>query len=473
MSSACGGVPPDWSLTLDPTVRRADHGHLLIGGTPLRILRLSGAGASWLEAVVGGGQVGASPAAQRLARTLIDGGLAHPKCVGGGPHVDDVAVVIPVRDDAAGLARTLASVGPAGAVVVVDDGSAQPVAAGCRTIRRATAQGPAAARETGWRSTDSAFIAFVDADVELEEGWLARLLPHFGDKTVGAVAPRVQASVGDAPTWLAAYEARRSPFDRGALRGPVRPGARVSYVPTTALVVRRKALAAVGGFDTDLRVGEDVDLVWRLHEAGWRVRYEPAVHTWHPTRPRLGAWVRQRVRYGMSAAPLALRHGGAVAPLGISGWSAWTWLAVLFGRPIAAAAVGAGTTAALAPKLRTMEHPVREAVQLAGKGNLWAGVAVADALRRPWWPFAVAVGLRSRRARPALVAAAVVPPLLDRHAGTATLAPGRFWALRLLDDVAYGTGVWLGCLRHRSGRALLPRFSGPVPPPRTVDGPSR
>ena len=50
---------------------------------------------------------------------------------------------------------------------------------------------------------------------------------------------------------------------------------RVAYVPTAALLVRRAALG--DGFDESLRNGEDVDLVWRLIEAGWRVRYEPAV----------------------------------------------------------------------------------------------------------------------------------------------------------------------------------------------------
>ena len=46
-------------------------------------------------------------------------------------------------------------------------------------------------------------------------------------------------------------------------------------MPTAALVVRRAVLE--DGLDTALRYGEDVDLVWRLHDAGWRVRYDPAV----------------------------------------------------------------------------------------------------------------------------------------------------------------------------------------------------
>src|SRR3546814_9526624 len=40
------------------------------------------------------------------------------------------------------------------------------------------------------------------------------------------------------------------------------------------------------GFAEDLRVGEDVDLVWRLVAAENRVRYEPAVTAGHDVRGR-------------------------------------------------------------------------------------------------------------------------------------------------------------------------------------------
>src|SRR5213078_1049870 len=156
---------------------------------------------------------------------------------------------------------------------------------------------------------------------------------------------------------------------------------------------RREALCEVDGFDEALRYGEDVDLVWRLAGAGWRVQYVPQVVATHPSRASLPAWAEQRIRYGSSAAPLTRRHPGAVAPLRISGWSALAWSAVVAGRPLVGAGLAATTTAALVPKLRGLEHPVRESLQLAGKGNVWAGRAMAEAIRRPWWPLALLVGI--------------------------------------------------------------------------------
>jgi mycofactocin system glycosyltransferase len=471
-------IPRDWSIRMDPSARRTDGGKVLIGGSPLRILRLSAAGARWLDAVVAGDPLPASPPSRRLAGRLIDAGLALPR----PSHTDsisrdDVALVVPVRDAPKGLARTLASVGHVGECVVIDDGSrhaaaVRSAAPRATVLRHPRPLGPAAARQRGWRATTKPIVAFVDADVEAGDDWLAPLLDHFGDPAVGAVAPRILTSGGTTSQLLARYEAARSPLDLGPLAGPVRPGSRVPYVPTATLVVRRTALESINGFDPQLQVGEDVDLVWRLHARGWRVRYEASVALCHPARPDLGAWVRQRVRYGTSAAPLGRRHDGAVAPLDTSGWSTLAWALFLFGRPVLAASVGATTTAALVPKLRLLEHPVVEAVRLAGLGNLNAGRAMGDALRRSWWPLAFLLAVCARRTRRALLAAVIVPPLLEWHERRPDLDPLRFTLLRVVDDFAYGAGVWVGCARERSFRSLLPSFSGPLEAPQPDGDPA-
>jgi mycofactocin system glycosyltransferase len=460
-----------WRLTLDPSARRTDGGRTLIGGSPLRVLLLSARGGRWLDAVAEGGSVPPGPTSVRLARRLVDGGLANPvPPAAGGPAHDAVALVVPVKDDAEGLARTLASAGAFGTVVVVDDGSADPDAvaraAGARAVvlRHPHSLGPAAARETGWRATSTPFVAFLDANVEARADWLDRVLPHFADATVAVVAPRVQSSPGRAPRWLAGYEDVRSSLDFGPAPAAIRPGSRVPYVPTAAVVIRRGPLESIGGFDRSLRVGEDVDVMWRLHAAGWRLRYEPTASVEHPARTSLAAWVRQRFDYGTSAAELTVRHGHRVAPLlGVSAWSAMAWGSVGAGHPVAGVAVAAGATARLVPALRGLGDPTGEALRIGGAGNLRAGLSIADAMRRTWWPLTAACAIAWRRTRPAILAALVVPPLLEWRGAREPLAldPFRYGALRLLDDVAYGTGVWAGCLRSRSLRALVPSFGDP------------
>jgi mycofactocin system glycosyltransferase len=252
-------------LVADGTLRRLDEGRVLLGGSPLKLLRLRDAGARLVGRLLDdGAPVPASGAGAQLVDRLLDAGMVHPVDDGAAFTAADVTVVVPVRDRRHGLDATLVALGAVGGVVVVDDGSQPPIPGA--TIRHDTPRGPAAARNAGWRATSTPLIAFVDADVVPEAGWLAPLLTHFDDPRVGAVAPRIVADARELrPRWLAAYERVRSPLDLGPDPSPVRPKARVPYVPTAALVVRRGALEHLDGLDDAMRVGEDVDFVWRLH----------------------------------------------------------------------------------------------------------------------------------------------------------------------------------------------------------------
>ena len=324
--------------------------------------------------------------------------------------------------------------------------------------------GPGGARNAGAASVTTELIAFVDADVLTPDDWLSPLLGHFADPRVGLVAPRVVGAGGT--SWLARFETWRSPLDLGPAPARVRAGSRVSYVPAAALVVRSSVFRELGGFDTALRFGEDVDLVWRLDESGARCRYEPSAAVHHATRPSLTRWVRQRYEYGTSAAPLAGRHPGALAPVRISGWSALAWgVGALMSIP-AGVVIGVGTTAALVPKLRPMEHPVAEAARLGGLGNLFAGRILASGVTRAWWPLSLVAALVSRRARRVVALCFVVPALADWAKDRPSIDPARALVLRVLDDLAYGAGVWSGAWRHRTTAPLRPDLTNWPPRPR-------
>jgi mycofactocin glycosyltransferase len=448
-----GGVPAGARLTLDRSVRRFDGGRTLLGGSPLRLRRLTAAGARIVGDWTDGAPVRAG-AGQELARRLVDGGLAHPRYAEVGYGVRDVTAVIPVRGaDPVALRAALARDGVQ--TIVVDDGSAVPVEGAA--VRHEHARGPAAARNAGWTRVGTDLVAFVDADCRVEAGWLEALLPHLTDPRVVAVAPRVASEPGR--SLLARYESARSSLDMGAEPGPVRPGGRTSYVPTAALLVRRSALEQAGGFDELLRYGEDVDLVWRLAARGGTVRYEPAATVWHAPRPGLAAWLRQRYSYGTSAAPLADRHGRAVAPVRVSRWSAAAWALAIGGHPVLGAGTAAATGALLPRKLRGTGVPGREALSLAGLGHLLAGRWLAEATMRAWWPGAVLLATRNARARKALLLAATVPYVLGWRQERPPVGFAPYVALRLVDDLSYGAGVWVGCLRQHSAAALRPDLS--------------
>ncbi|HEY0935293.1 MAG TPA: mycofactocin biosynthesis glycosyltransferase MftF, partial [Trebonia sp.] len=351
-------VPPGTRLVPDRGTRLIADGTVLVGGAPARVLRLTPGGARQVASWLGGAPVSGGAAAGKLARRLLDTGIAHPVPEPSGSRVPvpaDVTVVIPVRDRHAELARCLAGLGDLPHVIVVDDASADPAAIqriadghGAAVIRRPVNGGPGSARNTGLAAAETGFVAFLDSDCVPRPGWLAGLLPHFADPAVGAAAPRiVPHEQGD--SWLARYEGASSTLDMGARPSVVRPGARVPYVPGAALVVRRSAAAA--GFRDGMHVGEDVDFVWRMAAAGWRVRYEPAAVMGHDHRVTFRAWFSRRADYGTSAAALETLHPGAVRPLYASWWTIGAWAAALSGRPATAAALTGTATALLARRL--------------------------------------------------------------------------------------------------------------------------
>jgi mycofactocin glycosyltransferase len=467
--------PEHIALVPDPSTQRSADGRTLLGGSPLRLLRFSEAGAAAVTSVLGGGAVPPAGAGAVVARRLLDAGMAHPRPA-AAPALS-VSVVVPVRDHATDVADLLDALGerelPAGTeVIVVDDGSRDPGALAAvvggrgRLLRHDRSLGPGAARDTGWRAATGDVVAFLDADVVPGDGWLGPLLAHLGDPVVGFVAPRVRSRQG--PTLLERYERHRSPLDLGPAEARVAPRSRVSYVPTAAMVCRRTALEALGGFEPSMRVGEDVDLVWRAVEAGWTVRYEPAVEVVHRPRSSWSAAARQRATYGSAAAPLERRHPGCVAPVELNAWSLAAWaLGALAGRrgALAGTVTAAGSSLALAPKLQgRVDRPFTTALRLGGGDTLHAGTWLARSVWRAWLPLAVLASLPSRRVRRVTAAAAVVPALLDRRAAArhedVAVDPIRWTLVHAADQAAYCAGVWAGAVRCRSARALLPRLTG-------------
>lgn len=444
-------MPERLEVAMDRDTRELDGGRLL-GGMPRRMMRLSASGRAALAEIHDGPIV--STAAGQLARRLTDAGLAHPRPA--APPAADVTVVVPVRDRLEQLDRCLASLGDV-ACVVVDDGSSDPAAIadvvhrhGARAIRRGVAGGPAAARNAALSGITTELIAFLDSDCIAADGWVERLAGHFADPLVGAVAPRV---VPLSRETSGRYLDRVGLHDLGDRESRVQPLGRVAFVPTAALVVRRSALEAVASFDPALRYGEDVDLVWRLDAAGWRVRYDPSVEVAHdePTtwRARLG----RRFHYGSAAAPLSRRHPDASVHLLVSPAPFAAVIGVLMGwRSL----VAVGATATVLNTSRALQRADVSELPTARLGGealagTWRGVGrYATQFGLPLLAVAAWRGRRSVRRTATVVALAVAPAIADWTEQRPDTSLPRYVAGRIADDAAYGAGVYTGCLKERT-----------------------
>jgi glycosyltransferase involved in cell wall biosynthesis len=523
---AARSLPSGFGVTLDAATKQLSDGSLF-GGSPARVLRLTAAGQQALTELRAGPI--RSVAAAVLARRLTDNGMAHPVPPAADPDRQvDVTVVIPVRDRAAMLERCLAAVAGRYPVVVVDDGSADEAAVaavaarhGASVLRRTSSGGPAAARNSGLAAIHTELVAFLDSDCAPPPGWIEGLAAHLADPLVAAVAPRIVAL---APCTAAGrYEQARGSLDLGDQAARVVPASRVSYVPTAALLARRAALETVrpgtvaprivapgtvaagtvtagtvtpgtvapgtvapgtvapstgAVFDPALRYGEDVDLVWRLHEAGWRIRYEPSVQVPHAGPETWAGLLARRFRYGTSAAPLARRHPAHLAPLVLQPWPTVAVGAALARRPVAATAATAAAWLDIVSAVRRAGVPAdgAPAAALTAVRQTWLGIgryatqfaapALAVALAAPGrnGPPRIAVSrnaaVRTAAGTRAAAASLLLGPALTGYAQQRpALDPVRYVLAHIADDVCYGAGVWAGCLRERTLVPVTPRIS--------------
>ena len=193
--------------------------------------------------------------------------------VNGAQQTAAVSVIIPAFNRADTLPRALRSVfsqqlRPA-EVIVVDDHSQDSTAElaqewGARVIRHEHNRGAAAARNTAVAAATQPWLAPLDSDDEWLPHHLATLWPLRADNVL--VAGGIVSWFDDAPETRPMYEGTLRPGGQ-TLRSPAALIPQ-NVIPASAVLVRRQAVLAAGGYNTDLKYAEDWDLWLRVLEHG-------------------------------------------------------------------------------------------------------------------------------------------------------------------------------------------------------------
>jgi hypothetical protein len=194
------------------------------------------------------------------------------------------------------------------------------------------------------------------------------------------------------------------------------------------------------------------------------VRYDPTVRVGHTAPSTWPALLSRRARYGTSAAPLALRHPRNIPALVVDPWPAATVAALLGRRPLAAATAFAASARSTRSMLGAHDLPT-EGMWSHSAGacaKTWLGAGrYATQYAAPLLLAGLLAGGRRRWGRRAALASLLAGPGL---VAWATRRPGidpfRYVAATIADDVAYGAGVWAGCVKHRTIRPLRPIVMG-------------
>jgi glycosyltransferase involved in cell wall biosynthesis len=218
-------------------------------------------------------------------------------------------VIVPVHGWAPYLAEALDSVQAErpGEVVVVDDGSPDPVALHpdharrCWLVRRQERGGPAAAREAGLAELGAEAIALCDADDAWRPGFLAAALAGLERADVAVGRAEIVGPDGR-PT------GERWPAPPA---GPFVPAFERNAIATPAVVLRRTALEAAGGFAASpLERAEDWDLWLRLRAAGARFAGVPDAVV--AVRRRAGALTADVASLARAQLAVHVRHAALV-----------------------------------------------------------------------------------------------------------------------------------------------------------------
>jgi cellulose synthase/poly-beta-1,6-N-acetylglucosamine synthase-like glycosyltransferase/spore germination protein YaaH/peptidoglycan/xylan/chitin deacetylase (PgdA/CDA1 family) len=247
-----------------------------------------------------------------------------------------VAVLIPAYNEEKVIERTvhaaLNSNYPNLRVIVIDDGSKdrtlevarnafkEEAAAGRVLILGKRNSGKAEALNFGIEHIgDAELFVGIDADTIIAPDAISRLVPHFINPKVGAIAGN--AKVGNRVNlwtrWQALEYITSQNFERRALDVL---GA-VSVVPGAIGAWRVSAVREVGGYHLDT-VAEDADLTMALLRRGYRVEYEDMSLAYTEAPTNANGLMRQRFRWSFGILQAVYKHRGVFARKGALGWIA-------------------------------------------------------------------------------------------------------------------------------------------------------
>jgi mycofactocin system glycosyltransferase len=446
-----------------------DGGSFLVAKTPLSVLRLNRSLAELVRRGLEGPLTAATAAEAAVLEQLVAKGFAEKlrSAPDQSAELPGVSIVIPVKDRAEELERCLVSLARLDypreklQVIVVDDGSSDdsPLVArkfGALLVPSGgTGRGPAAARNVGARAADKELLAFIDSDCTASTEWLQELVPAFNAPKTAAVGGMVAGMCTN--SGVDRYEAVMSSLSLGSRERFGSNGDDTFYLPSCNLLLRRTAFLGVGSFEDSMHVGEDVDLTWRLRDEGWTIAYLPVGTVFHEHRSTLRSFMSRRFDYGTSEGTLQHLHPQRRKQMVIPPLLA-SVLALCLLAPFAQwwpllLAAGVLVTDATIVRLRFARRglPIGLPALLAGRLRALGSLV-----------YYLSYHLVRYYAVPLAVTALFLPQLRLVFIAVVACAAGVDYAVRkphlpfftfagiyLLEQFAYGAGVFWGCLRRK------------------------
>jgi GT2 family glycosyltransferase len=217
-------------------------------------------------------------------------------------------------------------------VILVDDGSTDstPQLAAqfpnVRSFRHHTNLGLSVARNTGIAAAEGEIVAFTDADCRADEDWLYYLVGDLLSGEFTGMGGHNLLPPEDSPTAAAVMVSPGGPAH------VMLTDQEAEHIPGCNMAFFKSALVAIGGFDPIFRkAGDDVDICWRLQQAGYKIGFSAAAFVWHYRRSTLRAYLKQQRGYGEAEALLVRKHPEYFNAFGAGIWHGRIYSASKFG----------------------------------------------------------------------------------------------------------------------------------------------
>lgn len=231
-----------------------------------------------------------------------------------------VSIVMAIYNAEETLPRCLSaladSTAPGTEIILVDNGSTDASISICEDfignhpelrvlLRHEKTPGPSAARNKGAKIAKGTWLIFTDADCVPDKKWISDFLPHLSDSTLGAIAGCIQPYSPSNVVQKALSLFTLPPIEQECLSSG--SNLRSGFYPTANLAVRKDVFHLVGGFNSNLRYGEDHELCMKIYQAQYRIKAIVTAVVEHIHRSTVHGLLKQAFGFG-SSHPFELRH---------------------------------------------------------------------------------------------------------------------------------------------------------------------
>ena len=193
----------------------------------------------------------------------------------------------------------------------------------------------AAGRNIGIKHSKGNYIAFIDGDAIAEKDWLEQITKAFEcSDAIGVGGPDFLPEESNKMARMIGY-IMTSPVARG---GKLNPSTQhsikewkqyVKHIPTCNLCLKRKVFDDVGLFDETFVKGQDLELNYRIINAGHKLQYFPKIRVVHHRKQNVMDFSKQIYKWAKAKVAIIKKHGvrGLVSHVYL--WPAYATIAFL------------------------------------------------------------------------------------------------------------------------------------------------